>query len=48
MADNISDYEGVSLMNISIENIIRIVPEQYWWVHKRYKEVADGLDIPYK
>ena len=39
--------EQVDIINKTIEQAILYAPEQYWWVHKRYKELSPGLSNPY-
>jgi len=37
-----SDVEDARRMNEAIESMIRVAPEQYFWVHKRYKTRPEG------
>lgn len=34
-------------MNAALEAAIRKAPEQYWWVHRRFKDQPEGWDYPY-
>jgi len=34
-------------MNAALETAIRKAPEQYWWVHRRFKDQPEGWDHPY-
>jgi len=34
-------------MNTVLETAIRKAPEQYWWVHRRFKDQPEGWDYPY-
>lgn len=34
-------------MNEALETAIRKAPEQYWWVHRRFKDQPEGWDYPY-
>ena len=39
---NGDDLKDTALMNQSIENMITLMPEQYFWVHKRFKTRPPG------
>ncbi|XTI72496.1 lysophospholipid acyltransferase family protein [Acidithiobacillus sp. AC3] len=41
------DVADAATMNAALEAAIRRAPEQYWWVHRRYKDPAPGWDYPY-
>ena len=41
------DALDAATMNAALESAIRQAPEQYWWVHRRYKDPAPGWDYPY-
>ncbi|MEY2342780.1 lysophospholipid acyltransferase family protein [Acidithiobacillus sp. IBUN Pt1247-S3] len=41
------DEADAAAMNAALEAAIRRAPEQYWWVHRRYKDPAPGWDYPY-
>ena len=34
-------------MNAALETAIRKAPEQYWWVHRHFKDQPEGWDHPY-
>jgi KDO2-lipid IV(A) lauroyltransferase len=35
-------------MNAWIESVVRTMPEQYYWVHRRFKTRPPGEERPYK
>jgi len=41
------DEDDAATMNDVLEAAIRKAPEQYWWVHRRYKDPAPGWEYPY-
>ena len=41
------DHQDTALINTTIEHYVRQQPEQYLWVHKRFKHQPDGIS-PYK
>lgn len=49
----LADFPGESLeddakrINLLLEERIRMHPEQYYWVHRRFKNRPDGLPDPY-
>ena len=49
----LADFPGEDLqadttrINQLIENVIREMPEQYLWVHRRFKTRPPGEDYPY-
>jgi KDO2-lipid IV(A) lauroyltransferase len=42
-----SDLEDTSVINRQIERAITAAPEQYWWVHRRFKSTAEGRSTHY-
>ena len=42
-----SDLEDTSLINRHIEHAINDAPEQYWWVHRRFKSTEHGHSALY-
>ena len=42
-----SDLEDTSLINRHIERAINDAPEQYWWVHRRFKSTEHGHSALY-
>ncbi len=42
-----NDVDDVTVMNRVIERSILRAPDQYWWVHRRYKCSPQGLEYPY-
>jgi KDO2-lipid IV(A) lauroyltransferase len=43
------DYEADTVrMNQQLENYINAMPEQYYWVHKRFKDQPTGMPDVYK
>ena len=42
-----SDLEDTSLINSHIEHAINDAPEQYWWVHRRFKSTEQGRSTLY-
>jgi KDO2-lipid IV(A) lauroyltransferase len=36
------DVTDLSRMNAAIEMMVRKVPEQYWWIHRRFKTRPPG------
>jgi lipid A biosynthesis lauroyl/palmitoleoyl acyltransferase len=42
-----SDLEDTSLINRQIERAITDAPEQYWWVHRRFKTTDQGRSTLY-
>ena len=42
------DTEDATLINNVIEHYVRKAPEQYLWVHRRFKHQPDGNPSPYK
>jgi KDO2-lipid IV(A) lauroyltransferase len=34
-------------MNAFIESVVRTMPEQYYWVHRRFKTRPEGESTPY-
>ena len=50
MPENFPAGEAVAdatAMNTLLESAIRKAPEQYWWVHRRFKDQPEGWDYPY-
>ncbi|PKY09581.1 lipid A biosynthesis acyltransferase [Acidithiobacillus marinus] len=50
MPENFPAGEAVAdatAMNTVLESAIRKAPEQYWWVHRRFKDQPEGWDYPY-
>ncbi|WP_414040512.1 lysophospholipid acyltransferase family protein [Acidithiobacillus sp. M4-SHS-6] len=50
MPENFPTDEAVAdatAMNVVLESAIRKAPEQYWWVHRRFKDQPEGWDYPY-
>ena len=41
------DIENCRVVNEVIETAIREAPEQYWWVHRRFKTMPEGTPRPY-
>ncbi|MCE5394386.1 MAG: lysophospholipid acyltransferase family protein, partial [Acidithiobacillus sp.] len=41
------DEQDTAAMNALLEAAIRKAPEQYWWVHRRFKDIPPGMDYPY-
>ncbi len=41
------DEADAAAMNAVLETAILKAPEQYWWVHRRYKDPAPGWEYPY-
>jgi KDO2-lipid IV(A) lauroyltransferase len=39
--------QDAAAMNRSLEQAIRRAPEQYWWVHRRFKDQPPGWTSPY-
>jgi KDO2-lipid IV(A) lauroyltransferase len=35
-------------MNAWVEEVVRTMPEQYYWVHRRFKTRPPGEEHPYK
>lgn len=44
----LSETDDARRMNESIEKMVRVAPEQYFWVHKRFKTRPDGEPDFYK
>tara|TARA_R110002073_G_scaffold84612_4_gene201711 strand:+ start:16343 stop:17212 length:870 start_codon:yes stop_codon:yes gene_type:complete len=42
------DIEDATRTNSIVEHYVRKAPEQYLWVHRRFKHQADGLPSPYQ
>ncbi|MGY8851578.1 MAG: LpxL/LpxP family Kdo(2)-lipid IV(A) lauroyl/palmitoleoyl acyltransferase [Pseudomonadales bacterium] len=42
-----SDLEDTSLINRQIQHAINDAPEQYWWVHRRFKSTEHGHSALY-
>lgn len=42
-----SDLEDTSLINRQIQHAINDAPEQYWWVHRRFKSTEHGRSALY-
>ena len=42
-----SDLEDTSLINRQIQHAITDAPEQYWWVHRRFKSTSRGRSTLY-
>ena len=42
------DVQDSTLINRHIEGAIRQAPEQYWWVHRRFKSAVDGRSNRYE
>lgn len=42
------DIEDATRTNSIVEHYVRKEPEQYLWVHRRFKHQADGLPSPYQ
>lgn len=38
---------GVAALNRAIEEVIRKMPEQYWWGYERYRRLPSGAPSPY-
>ena len=38
---------GVAALNRAIEDVIRQMPEQYWWGYERYRRLPTGAPSPY-
>lgn len=50
MPANFPEGEAIAdatAMNAALEAAIRKAPEQYWWVHRRFKDQPEGWDYPY-
>ncbi|WP_368355897.1 lysophospholipid acyltransferase family protein [Acidithiobacillus concretivorus] len=50
MPENFPAGEAVAdatAMNTVLETAIRKAPEQYWWVHRRFKDQPEGWNYPY-
>lgn len=41
------DEADAALINRKIEHAIMVAPDQYWWLHRRFKTRPDGLARPY-
>ena len=41
------DVENATIVNQQIERAIRIHPDQYWWLHRRFKTRPEGEARPY-
>ena len=41
------DEADAALINRKIEQAIMVAPDQYWWLHRRFKTRPDGLARPY-
>lgn len=41
------DLEAATALNQGVENCVRIIPEQYQWSYKRYKNLPKELKQPY-
>ncbi len=41
------DEADAAAMNAALETAILKAPEQYWWIHRRYKDPAPGWEYPY-
>ena len=44
----VSDEADTARINRTIEGYVRKHPEQYLWVHKRFKHQPPGQDHPYR
>ena len=42
------DLASATRVNRALEEGIRLAPSQYFWVHKRFKRVPDGVANPYR
>ncbi len=42
------EYRDAELVNLALERAVRKAPEQYMWVHKRFKTQPDGNQKLYK
>ncbi len=40
--------EALAALNRTVENCVRLVPEQYQWEYKRYRKFPKGMSNPYK
>ena len=38
---------GVAALNRGVEEVVRRMPEQYWWAYERYRHQPDGQPNPY-
>lgn len=45
--DSEDTVTAVSALNLSVENSVREVPEQYQWEYKRFRHLAPGTPNPY-
>lgn len=41
------DIDNCTTVNRIIEAAIKLAPEQYWWVHRRFKTTPEGTPRPY-
>lgn len=39
---------GLAALNLGVEQVIRHLPEQYWWSYKRYRRLPAGAPDPYQ
>lgn len=42
-----NETEDARLMNLAIEEAVRLAPSQYMWVHQRFKTQPDDIPSPY-
>ena len=42
------DVADCTLVNQMIEQAIRRAPDQYWWLHRRFKTRPEGEEMPYE
>ncbi|MYM63753.1 lysophospholipid acyltransferase family protein [Pseudomaricurvus sp. HS19] len=40
--------QALAALNRTVENCVRLVPEQYQWEYKRYRKFPKGMSNPYK
>jgi len=43
--DNLSEQAAADKVNYELEKLIDKVPEQYYWVHRRFKTTPDNIDV---
>ncbi|MGH8462026.1 MAG: lysophospholipid acyltransferase family protein [Stenotrophobium sp.] len=39
---------GAAALNLAIEQVVRDLPEQYWWSYKRFRRLPPGTPDPYQ
>jgi lauroyl/myristoyl acyltransferase len=42
---DLSEFDAATKVNQELEKLINLAPEQYYWVHRRFKTNPDKLDI---